>query len=199
MLLSGISSLASEMQSLLAQRSGVVHRDIKPGNVLLKFSNTGKQKNFKFPQIKLADWGCSAVTTDLRYSKYTSIGTPKYRPQDVPDLADEKCDVWAVGATIHAQLFEDRTPSGGAPLNFDGRCEESLLMALCLHPRHSRRISSRDLKAELESLASPRIKEYYDSARGGIHTEKQADRESTHHQSTHCRRHSHSRRINNPT
>lgn len=146
-----------------AHRNGVIHRDIKPSNFLLKYPKNRKQ-NIIFPQVKLADWGVSAVKTDRGYSPYSDVGTPSFRPKDIKGLADEKCDVWAVGATIHTLIFKRGVSAMGVPDRYDGRiCERSLydLMAQCLLPHHYR-ISSDELKVELENLAPPRIREYYE-------------------------------------
>lgn len=103
---SEISAWAFQMADALmhAHAQGVVHRDLKPGNLLLDAAG----------RIKVADFGISASLTDSvsRVSRAaSSSGTPCYMsPQQMlgapPAVAD---DVYSFGATLY-ELLTGRPP-----------------------------------------------------------------------------------------
>ncbi|XP_002965273.2 calcium-dependent protein kinase 14 [Selaginella moellendorffii] len=96
MVIKSVARTVSRMHDL-----GVVHRDIKVGNILLGFGE------ILFDNIKLADFGTSWVSkgTDMRMRG--QVGTDRYvAPEVVASIHeyDERVDVWGVGIVLYEIL-----------------------------------------------------------------------------------------------
>ena len=103
-----------------AHAAGVVHRDLKPGNVMLSASP---------PSVRLLDFGVSKLreagaSKEHATQQGTVLGTPAYMaPEQVvdPSTASEASDVFALGVMLYEAL------SGRRP--FDEREVYALLLA----------------------------------------------------------------------
>ena len=88
-----------------AHSEGIIHRDIKPGNVLIANGNI----------LKLADFGLAKVA-DTRHSGDNAIaGTPAYMaPEQINDPAriGPATDVWALGVMLY-ECLTGRVPFTG--------------------------------------------------------------------------------------
>jgi serine/threonine-protein kinase len=85
-----------------AHDAGVVHRDLKPGNIFLTSSGEVKLLDFGFARAKEMSFAGSATRTGM------VMGTASYMPPEQArgrwELVDAKSDIWAVGATIFRTL-----------------------------------------------------------------------------------------------
>jgi serine/threonine-protein kinase len=92
-----------------AHARGIVHQDVKPGNLFLVTAADGR------PSIKLLDFGIATMRTKERTvdgkSSHPSAGTPAYlAPEQVrgSPVVDHRADIWALGCVLYELLVGDR-------------------------------------------------------------------------------------------
>ncbi|WP_116203087.1 serine/threonine-protein kinase [Amycolatopsis circi] len=142
-----------------AHRAGIVHRDVKPGNVLLGDDGT---------TVKVTDFGISRAVGDVTLTATGEIsGTPAFLAPEVArgEEATFASDVFALGATLYMAVEGDppfgtadnaiallyRVSSGSInPPKQAGKLEPLLLKLLELKPED--RPSMTEVVAELRKL-----------------------------------------------
>ena len=91
-----------------AHEAGIVHRDVKPGNIMLHQGPEGVV-------VKLVDFGISHVRGDRPLTGVGQIiGTPHYvaPEQAAGETIDARCDVWAAGVVLY-EMLTGQVPFGG--------------------------------------------------------------------------------------
>ncbi len=110
-----------------AHALGIVHRDVKPANVMLSETLNGKTI------VKLVDFGISKLGEDAGFKKLTDaraiLGSPAYMaPEQIEahGSIDGRADIWALGVVAY-ELTTGQLP-------FDGPTLHALAMAIVVGP-----------------------------------------------------------------
>lgn len=117
-----------------AHRRGVIHRDIKPGNIMIT------------PQgvVKITDFGLARLASAPRLTRSgTALGTVAYMApeQACGEEVDGRSDIWSFGVVLFEML------TGRLP--FEKETEAATLHAICSDPAPSVRSIRADIPASL--------------------------------------------------
>lgn len=147
-----------------AHQRGIVHRDIKPGNILLS----------KEGQVKIADFGVAKIVADGldkmavtkgagKSSELTeagsTLGTPRYMaPEQVahPLEVDHRADIYSLGVVFYEMLTGElpgkKIEAPSKKVQIDVRLDEVVMRALEKTPELRWQTAS-DLRTQVETIA----------------------------------------------
>ncbi len=143
-----------------AHANKVIHRDLKPGNILLRSDGA----------VKIADFGIARVARDSvsRLTSQQDSGTLLYMsPEQLLGKSGEGTDIYSLGIVLYEMLSGD-PPFNSGDIPYQIReVEPPLLQAIsaslattvmrCLEKDPGKRFgSARELRRELEGTAAPR-------------------------------------------
>ena len=100
-----------------AHDKGVVHRDIKPDNVMLMKGSRGL--------VKLMDFGLAQLAESSKLTREgTTLGTPIYMSpeQALGESTDKRSDVWALGVVLY-EMVAGRPP-------FQGEVDQAVIYSI---------------------------------------------------------------------
>ena len=136
-----------------AHDKGIIHRDIKPGNILLNSEG----------QVKVADFGLAKMISDknpdisITLTGYV-VGTPEYMaPEQYEggDAVDHRADLYALGTVLY-QLLTGKLPWGSYDppsrlLKVDPRVDEVVAKAM-ENDLELRYQQASEIKSDLEEI-----------------------------------------------
>jgi tRNA A-37 threonylcarbamoyl transferase component Bud32 len=148
-----ISQVASALQA--AHQAGIVHRDVKPENIMLR--QDGFVKVLDFGLAKLADDTMAAepAASDLEAPTRTKVvntepgvvmGTASYMsPEQARGLdVDARADIWSLGVVLY-EMVAGRLP-------FEGATTSDVIATILQREPPSLLLYQRDVPAELERI-----------------------------------------------
>jgi hypothetical protein len=155
--LAGALDLVSQVCSALqyAHSRGIVHRDIKPGNILVNRDGVAKVADFGLAKV-LGSEDQPHHDPTLTQSG-TAVGTPDYMAPEQFDGShvDHRADIYSLGVMLY-DLLTGSPPRGAWPppsqrVQIDVRLDEIVLRALQQNPS-ARYQAASEVRADIDSV-----------------------------------------------
>lgn len=157
-----------------AHAEGVVHRDLKPGNVRITPDGRLKVLDFGLATLRRHEWNERADTTGLGDSALVAGSPPYMAPEQMlGEVVDARSDIYGAGAVLY-EMVTGRRPFAEShgprlidavlhappvpPRDINGRLSAGLeaIVLKCLDKDPGRRYqSARELLVDLERLSVP--------------------------------------------
>ncbi len=169
MLFDGVATITRGVLSAIAvaHENGVLHRDLKPGNVLLNLAGRDVDE-LRVEDVKVGDFGLGVRTGDALRSMAQSVsmereeklvGTLAYMAPEVRDgqQPDERSDLFAIGVMLFEMLTGERPAGVELPSTVRPEAEplDDLFRKLC--SGYERRIASAAAALEVLDAACPPV------------------------------------------
>ncbi|GJM41219.1 MAG: hypothetical protein DHS20C20_15010 [Ardenticatenaceae bacterium] len=138
-----IGAQISEALDYAFQR-GIVHRDIKPGNIMLKRLNRPDEPDEQPFRALLTDFGLVKLQEGSQLTQSgTTLGTPTYMSpeQCKGDKLDGRADLYALGVVLY-ELFTNRLP-------FEFK---TLSDAIAVHSRGEMPTPAREIRSDIPAI-----------------------------------------------
>jgi serine/threonine protein kinase len=113
-----------------AHEQGVIHQDIKPGNIMLTADH----------RVKVGDFGISKLMNVETTTIFSTIGTPSYMSPEQcrgDDVVDGRSDIFSVGATLYEMVSGERAFQGRNVTEVSHRIQNDNLPLLPAHVRNA--------------------------------------------------------------
>lgn len=125
-----------------AHKRGIIHRDIKPGNMMVNRENV----------VKVVDFGIARVLETSKTQTGMLIGTFAYMSpeQYSGEHADERSDIWSFGVLMYELVAYQRPFMGDNPA--------SLMNGICQQEPKPLRSVAPDCPPELEAIISKALR-----------------------------------------
>ena len=113
-----------------AHEQGVVHQDIKPGNIMLTPDH----------RVKVGDFGISKLMNVETTTIFSTIGTPSYMSPEQcrgDDIVDGRSDIFSAGAMLFEMVAGERAFQGRNVTEVSHRIQNDTLPLLPAHVRNA--------------------------------------------------------------
>jgi len=165
-----------------AHKTGVIHRDLKPGNIRL--TPEGRVKVLDFGLARHAPRPSSGDTVTITQTHDTSGTIPYMSPEQLRGQpGDERSDIWGIGTVLYELVcgkrpFDGNTPTETAaniihrpphalrPIRPDVPAGLERIIQKCLEKEPSHRYASAE--ALLQDLAAPPAPAFFDTRWFGV-------------------------------